>query len=413
MQILNVDTVRRKPIGIFFFGMLVALVFFTVIMPNSFQVATAIVMFGSAFVCLFYISKTDISSRFLIFLYLSFCVTLLYLVVGVMNLAPNKAVLQVFYIYMVSPFLWFVILTFLIVHFGDKKIINFFIPIAWVCCFSCFVFFYLFEKYGSKSVSLFIENANLNTKDGYSGATMHVYGSLVFLAGGFFSAPEVIKNKILMVLTLIILSIAAVTSGRTALIVSIFIGLFVFLFFSSGSNSIKVKIGFVFSLLLVVITVIYISSFFRGIDFFYVMNVVTDKVFSGGGIERTVQTEKLIESFSNSYGLGVGHGVGIDYIRNPDFPWRYETIWIATLHRVGFLGALIYFMPFAVYLVLTFFKLFKCGLNLSERFFLGAFLCAFAASNTNPYLEGVTFQWMYVFPVLAFFLRNRELGFYK
>lgn len=413
MRISNKGVVKIKSLGVLFISMLLALVFFTVIMPNSFQALTVLSMLGCAFLSLFYISKSDISNKFLIFLYLSSCVTLIYLTIGLINSAPVEAVPQVLYIYIVSPFLWFLILTVLIVSLGEKKIISFFIPIAWLCCFSTLIFFYLFERYGASSVYFFIENANLNTNDGYSGATMHVYGSLIFIVGGFFSTPEAIKNKILMVFTLIILALVAIASGRTALIISMFIGFFVFLFFSSGGVSLKVRMGFLVLFLLVVIVVIYVASTFRGIEISYVMDVTIDKVSSGGGSLRSVQADKLIESFSDSYGLGVGHGVGLDYIRNNMFPWRYETIWQATLHRVGILGALVYFLPFAFYMGSTFLKFFKQGLTVPERFFLGGFVCVFAASNTNPYIEGFTFQWMYILPVLALLLRNKKLDFYK
>lgn len=408
MAALSKGSINRKPVGIFFVCMLLVLALFTVILPNSVQIATAVAMIFCAFISFFYIEKTDVSAKYSLFIYLNVFVTLIYLFVGVTNSAPNEAVRQVFIIYIISPVLWFLILTVLLTRFGEKKLISFFIPMAWLCCFSVLIFFYLYENYGASSVSLFKENANINTNDGFSGANMHVYGSLIFISGGFFAAPDVVKNKLIMMFTLAVLVFAAITSGRTALIISLFIGFFVFLSFSSSSSiSFKARLGVMISLMLGVFLVIYVGSVFRNIDIHIIMDIVTDKISSGGGTERSIQSKKLVESFFDNYGIGVGHGIGVDYIRSYSFPWRYETVWWATLHRVGIVGSTIYLMPFVFYLVATFLKFIKKGLSSSERFLLGGFLCAFAASNTNPYLEGVPFQWMYILPVLALLIRSK------
>lgn len=400
---------NKKSFGFISMGVFCILTFFTVIMPNSFQVATAVTMVVSALASTLYVSMSDISIKFFLFMLLNISLTLLYLLVGIINLAPEEAVKQVIIIYIISPILWFFILTALLTRLNEKSIISSFIIVAWLCCFSVFIFFYLFEKFGASAVSFFIENPNIDTSEGYSGATMHVYGSLIFIVGGFFAAPEVIRHKAVMFSTLVLLALTAITSGRTALIISIFLGLLIFLFFSSH-KAISRKYKVALSLLILVATafVIYLVSEFRGLDISYLMNAIIDKLSSGGGSERANQAQELIHSAFDSYGLGRGHGIGVDYIRSEDFPWRYENLWWATLHRVGVLGSIIYVAPFLYYMFSTLAISINRGLSSFEKFLFGGFICVFVASNTNPYLEGVAFQWMYMLPVLALLIRDKK-----
>ena len=386
----------------------VVLAFFTIVMPNSFQIATALIMILCTVIAFFYISASDISIKFISFMILNILITLTYLLVGVINMAPEEAIKQVVIIYIVSPFLWFVILTALLTRMSSEKIIKTFIYIAWSCCFAVILFFYLFKNFGPESVSLFSENSNLDIRDGYSGATIHVYGSLIFIVGGFFAAPELIKNKLLMFATLTVLALAAITSGRAALIISIFIGFLIFLFFSSNKIiSIKSKITFLFFIFFISSLVIYLAFKFVGLDISYIATIIGEKITSGGGEERANQSQELLRSAFDNYGIGRGHGIGIDYIRSEEFPWRYESIWWATLHRVGVLGSFIYVASFIYYIFSTLINSTTRGLTSFEKFLFGGFMCIFAASNTNPYLEAIPFQWMFMLPILALMIKSK------
>jgi hypothetical protein len=39
-----------------------------------------------------------------------------------------------------------------------------------------------------------------------------------------------------------------------------------------------------------------------------------------------------------------------------------------------------------------------------HKFLFSAFMAAFIASNTNPYIEAFAFQWMYTIPLVALFV---------
>lgn len=381
---------------------------FCLILPNSFQVLSAVCLIFGAFLAVTYYKSLQFNRQYLFFIYLSVIITTLYLLVGVANQAPNLALIQVATIYIISPILWFLLLTLVLTYLGQDRLIKNLIWVTWICCISSFIFFYLFETFGADAVVLFKEDANIDTRDGYSGATLHVYGTLIFLGGAFFAAPDIIKNKLIMLTTLAVIALTAITSGRTALILSLLIGISIFLCLPSKDSS-TFKNRFITITILTISTflVSYIATTLRNIDIYYIIEVSLNKISSGGGRARADQTQQLLESFFNNYALGSGHGVGVDLIRSDKFPWRYEAIWFATLHRVGILGTLIYLLPFIYYLTHVLRKITQKCLSINERFFLGGFISAFVASNTNPYLEGISFQWMYILPYLAFFFRRK------
>lgn len=345
-------------------------------------------------------------------MYLSILVTIAYMIVGTVNGAPDEAITQVIIIYIASPLLWFITLSAALRTIGEDNIIEILKPITLLCAASVGAFFFLFLHYGAESVYFLKENANVNTAEGYSGANMHVYGSLIFLTGAFFSATDKLKNVLFKIIMLGVLFICAITSGRSALILAAPLGLAIgFLLPEKKLRAVPApKKTKLYAVLSIVVGVIIISAFLH-IDLLLIIEMFFDELLSGGGSARSEQSIALIEGAAASYGLGAGHGIGVDYIRSYDYPWRYESIWLATLHRTGVIGAIIYSLPATIYIFGTLKKSINQGLSSSERFFFGGFICIFLASNTNPYIEAVPFQWMYILPVVAFFMRenNRKI----
>jgi len=200
------------------------------------------------------------------------------------------------------------------------------------------------------------------------------------------------------------------TSGRAALILSIPIGIFVFIL---SRTSIRVRgrsvlLGFLAVLLGSVVFWMFMSHFDLSIA--DTMNKVLDKLARGGGSARSDQATALLASISRQYGVGAGHGIGVDVVRSVDSPWRYELIWMATLHRVGVLGALVYAAPFLVYTLEASLALVQKRLPTHQRFLFGGFLAAFLASGTNPYIEGFALQWMFIIPMVEWYGSNARAG---
>lgn len=314
--------------------------------------------------------------------------------VGVNSGAPSEAVEQILIIYIISPLLWICTLAALTQTLGVDKLINWLMFLAFLCCLSVALYFYFFLTYGAETVTFFNEkHANVNTSEGYVGASMNVYGSLIFLCGAFFSAPEVIKNSMVRIVLLGSLAICALTSGRSALIGSVFIGAFLNFCFSYSARhsaqrrlrspavalvtgAIGVSIAF---LLLVMLTEASLGV---------ILGKFFEELFAGGGDVRTEQTAALLQATIESYGLGSGHGIGIKLIRSNEYPWRYESVWFATLFRVGLIGSLVYLAPIVFYLYRVFLLIKARDLTRRQVYVFRLCLCLYLGKHQSLYRSG-------------------------
>lgn len=389
--------------------LIVVVLFFSVVFPNVLKPVVVTFMFLSFLLSLPYIKvRSELKVFYLMFLF-SALVTIFFICLGLHNGAPENSVLLVTFIYIISPLLWLVILTFFVQYFTYDKIVSLLVLFSILGCISVAVYFYLFLNYGPSSVSFFESGTNVNmNSDGYSGAIMHVFGSLIFLGGGFFFYPNVIKSLNVKFFILLIIFLTMVFAGRTALTLAIVLSSFMFFTVLSVKFVLNryssIKFFFIITLtIFVFFSLIIVIREFSGVDFLYIASVFFDKSMSGGGGARVEQASALFEGIENSFVLGKGHGVGVDYIRSDDFPWRYELVWIATVLRVGFIGAFIYSIPYMFYLFIFFKRMKGSQLTSLDKFFFGSWVAVFLASNTNPYIEAFSFQWMFIMPLVFLF----------
>lgn len=399
----------RKMVQVTFILVTFVLLLLSVVVPNSAQNVTAVTMMASFLLAL---PLTQLNPYLMRLGFLYICgvfVTLFYLLVGTLNGAPQIAVQQIIIVYILSPLMWMFITAALMQTLGIEKLIRWFAVLAFISCLSVALFFYLYINLGPDSVSFFKENSNLNLADGNAAAIMFVYGSLIFLCGAFFSTPELIGNFFSRTVLLVSLTIAALTSGRSALILSIPLGLFLGLLLPSKKlmpgtkRSSQKKFAKNIVIVLVTFSALNLLAHVSGLDFYRILDLFFDELFSGGGSARSEQTAALIDGSLNTFGRGAGHGVGVNYIRSDDFPWRYESVWIATIFRVGLIGSLIYLLPFLWYSIIIV-KLAKIRqLTVCHKFMFSGLVCVFIAANTNPYIESFIFQWMYVIPLVSLF----------
>ena len=400
------------------YGFLLIVLFLLVsVIPNSLNITSGVIL-AITFILAIFLVKWSRSLKKIIGLYLSsMFVTIIYMLVGVNNDAPSIALVQVFIIYIVAPFFWIVTITVMFDLFAFKALIHWATFYTILSIISVAIFFYLFLNYGEESVLFFIKEPNINLQDGFAAATLHVYGSLIFFSGAFFSAPKIIKRNIIRYILLASLALCGLTSGRSALIIAIFIGIFLGIVHGEYGNIKNANISSNFTgKILSLFGIILVASFF----YFYIammseinLTVIADnfinKLLSGGGSERSEQAEALAHSVWNSFGLGAGHGIGVSSLRSEEFPWRYELIWLATLHRVGILGSIVYAIPF-VYCVSRFVADWRRKkISETDLFVFSGFIAALVASATNPYIEAFSFQWMYICPLVYFFVKKQQL----
>jgi hypothetical protein len=389
------------------------LMFLSVVIPNSLQVPTA----GMLLIC-FLLSlpqfKMTRGLRTVFGFYLcSVAVTVVYIAVGLTHGAPWSAVAQVLTIYIASPLLWIVVASALCEVLGEERLAGWFIWLAFLSCMSVAVYFVLYATGGAVAVSFFIKVGNVNLQKGYAAATMHVYGSLIFLCGGFFSSPEVVRNKLVRVLLLSSLFVCAITSGRSALILSMPVGLLLGLLLTPRTAGYSRRILLPMKALRVTVPTAlaaviagYAIGKFSSIHLAVVFQSFVDKLSAGGGSGRTGQAGALFNGILDSNGFGVGHGIGVSYIRSFEYPWRYELVWLATILRVGIVGACVYASVFIFYIARVVKEAAHRRLTVSSKFMFCGFIAAFVASNTNPYIEAFTFQWMYIIPIVTFFIER-------
>lgn len=383
------------------------LLLLSVVIPNSLQKLTAVVMV-ICFTLSIKITKFNADLVKLGYLYVfGVFVTLFYLIVGVLNGAPNLAVQQIVVVNILSPLLWMGICAGLVQTVGAEKLVRWFVFFSVLSCLTIVLYFYLFINFGPDAVTFFKEDGNVSFGEGNAAAIMFVYGSLIFICGGFFSTPGLIANPVYRGAFLGMLALAAVTSGRSALVLSIPLGLLMGWLLSSSarvfvSSQVRVR-GFRNFLIILVIAlpVVYGVSNYFDIDITKIFDGFTTELLSGGGSERAEETLALLNGSISNYLLGAGHGIGVAYSRNAEFPWRYETVWVATLFRVGIIGSMIYLLPFIWYTkkIVGLARLHE--LPNEQKFMFSGFVCVFVATNTNPYIESFVFQWMYVLPIVA------------
>jgi len=395
-----------------FTGVAFVLLLLTVVVPNSLPVPTAAVM-GLAFLLAVPGMRFTLGFKNLLALYAcSAMVTVIYLVVGGMHGAPFIGLVQVAAVYIVTPFLWIIIADGLRRAIGVERIIDWFIVLSLLCALSVALFFYLYLTRGAAAVEFFFQGANLNLNEGFAGATMHVYGSMIFLCGGFFSSPELIKRRTLRFALLAMLLIAAITSGRSALILSIPMGACLGWMLSSRTTEHRGKPAIVRFMqygvpsLVALIVALYVLEAYTQVRVSAVLNIVFNKLASGGGTERTEMSRSLYAAILDNGGLGSGQGVGVNYVSDPIHPWRYEVVWIASIFRVGLLGAFIYVLPFLIYVLGVAKLAIDRRLPAHHKFLFSGFVCAFLATNTNPYVEAFSLQWMYVFPLVMWYVEH-------
>ncbi|WP_439669550.1 O-antigen ligase domain-containing protein [Cupriavidus necator] len=391
----------------------VALFFLSTVIPNALQGATAAAMIFCATLALPYIRPSH-KLKLLLILYLLCClVTVFYIFVGTSAGAGGEAVQQTVVIYILSPLLWILIISGLTSLLDEETFRRWTIVFTTLCIASVPLFFYLYLQGHEEAVQFFIKEANVDLNDGNVAATIHVYGSLIFLSGGLFAAPGLVRGYLSRVLLLSALAVVAITSGRSALMLSIPAGLLLGLMLNSRINPSTATsprgrgARSVFHTSLVVSAILLgMAMAFDNISLTHIFATVIEKLTTGGGPARSEQFDALMEGVARHWALGSGHGIGVSYLRNEDYPWRYELVWVASLLRVGAIGSLIYLLPFLMYIIVFLNQWAHRRVTELDVFMFGGFMTAFLATNTNPYIEAFTFQWIYILPVA--YLVNRQ-----
>ncbi|WP_156437761.1 MULTISPECIES: hypothetical protein [unclassified Sphingomonas] len=384
-----------------------------VVVPHSFQEATAALLLLTAIASLLIVRKAAYLDTMLMLYFCGVVVTAFYIWIGYSSGAPREAVNQTLIVYILAPLIWLLIGTAMFQQMGTTRPVRLLVLLTWVAVLSVAAFFYAFLTFGKESVQFLSEDVNVNVARGYSGANILVYGSLIFLSGAFFAQPTLVRNRFLRMLLPLALVVCALTSGRSALILAVPVGFVTGVVLRArvgltdeDGNSESVFWPTVLLGVLSLLAVVLIDVALDTVDLQVVIGEFIDELQSGGGALRTEQVVALWDGVEESWGLGVGHGIGVRYLRSDLFPWRYEVIPLASLLRVGFIGTLVYASVFVVYGALLFRRVAEKLLRPEDIYMAGGFTASAMAMFTNPYIESFIFQWMYFLPVLSLGIRR-------
>jgi hypothetical protein len=246
-------------------------------------------------------------------------------------------------------------------------------------------------------ISIFISNPNIDQITGL-GFTLHVYGSLIFFALSIIPSLFYIKKKSFKIIYVFSFIIAAVLSGRTALVLFVVLGLSVTIFYLKNFNFKPINI-FVTTFLIIALGNYSYIQYKQNFDtdiVDYLTGTHLQKIKDSGGDERSIQTAQIYAQIIE-YPFGSGF-VTLNIIRNELKTYNYEVLILAVLMRFGILT----FFLIILSLSNSFINLFEKRLYKKEfrDFFILGFLAIIISSFTNPYLESFFFQWMYFAPLI-------------
>jgi hypothetical protein len=408
MQVGNASS-RRRPLDLLdrvFLAAAGLLAFNAVVIPNAVRLLSIPMLLLAALAAAPRVRwSVDVAALF----GLTSLVTMFYTAIGVARGHPD-AFVQLMFVYLVSPLLWMVVLGRAFDLLGPIRVTRVVVALGFMATLSVFAFFIAFFTIGADGLIWLIAEPNVRISEGTVGAAMHVFGSMMFFAGSCFAASKFIRHRTFRVFMLVCLVLATVLSGRSALFLAVLLGILSGLVVRFHAGALR---GRDVAALAVVAVLFAASSVLLAdameFDLGTVFSAVIEKLMEGGGDERSAQWASLVEGIQDSHALGAGHGVGVSVVRDPDYPWRYELLWVATVFRVGLVGALIYAMPAAWVVIRFAIEYVRRHGDPLPVFYLTGLLAALLGAATNPYFESFDFQWMLVLP-LAYFDHQRRMS---
>lgn len=351
----------------------------------------------------------EIGPRVAPFIVVSVLINVAYIAIGSMRGAPLIGSIQAMLVFIAAPIGWMCIGSAIRQRFTEVDIYKLFERAAIASCVSVAIFFTLFLVVGREAAAIFVTNPNVLIAEGSVSATMHVYASLIFLSAFVLAIPDIYRKGPVQFVVPLVVIVAAVTSGRSALLVACVVGIAVGLALrpfirstahggAAGGKVIRIVLFSVLfgGLLLVVVSALGVVDLAQVYDEFVV------EVLSGGGVERVTQYESLLNGIEQTGGLGAGHGIGVNYVRDFEYPWRYEIFALATLYRLGFFGFALSAVPFAYYLFRFIEATIKRQITELDLALFAAWLAMALAAFSNPYPESFIFQGFLFLPVLLF-----------
>ena len=238
-----------------------------------------------------------------------------------------------------------------------------------------------------------------------------LYPLILFLSKTNFISSN--KNwRFLCIASVVLSALAIMISGRRAIFIVALASSFFYLFFRTKDSTRNKIRGIVKTILLLgtVFLILYYVGKELGINSKALGNRIesafADEDEYGRSNARLLQMQSLFDGFLKNPIFGSGVGIGVDYIRSEERPWRYELSYNLLLYNAGIVGTILYFW--------SFFTIAKGLAKSAKSDAIGtalfvAYLCAIFANATNPYISSsFDFLWWVFIPL--YYINFTELN---
>ncbi len=375
-------------------ALLVLFSLLVVVVPNSFQ-TLSIALFVMLYLCIHFYTA-QLYDVYLILFW--FIISMLFL--GFILISPIALYFkaELIFKYIVSPLFWISIFSYIRKYYSINLIIVWLIKLSFLGSLSVLILYVIMSLGYVDFIKYFIKSPNIDSNSGF-GFTLHVYGSLAFFSLAMMPSMFYIKSNVLKVLYIFILVLAAILSGRTALLLTVALGLGLFVFYLSRFSFDYRKLLIV-GATSVVLSLLAYEQYLENFDVSIIevfRNDHIDKIRESGGEQRVSQSELILSQF---YKNPLGNGfVTLAILRNDIKSFQYEVLITAILMRFG----IITFLVICISILTNFSYLLirRRLINKNKRdFLLLGFMAIILLSFTNPYLESFCFQWMFIGPIV-------------
>lgn len=374
--------------------------FINIVFPNAFQIFSV----GLLILCNLFIafSKHGFGSVNLKLRLIWFILSILFSAYILVSDITGNDKLELFIRYIISPYLWINICNYTFKNYNSKKLLHSIFNLFIISSASVIILYVLTSMGYENITSLFISTVNINQSSGL-GFTLHVYGSMIFFSTAMFPILIISKKSVILKMILFfLLVISIILSGRTALYLSLFMSCMTFIVKYRKNYTINSKNIFFIICSLFIIYLLFVNFYQRFFDvnlFTYFEETHLAKIEEGGGSERSQQWAEITQAFYNN---PIGNGfISLNIIRDIERPYNFEMLIVITLMRFGIFVSLL--ILFSLKDILKYGRKFLGSKNyFADIMFLG-FFGIIIASFTNPYLESLSFQWMFFGPLIYFF----------
>ncbi|WP_282070215.1 O-antigen ligase family protein [Olleya namhaensis] len=372
--------------------------------------------------------KVDMSKSILILFINYIFLGVFFLVYGkIMGNAHENSLPYVTALYLVFPFVFFLLLNYIP---KTKKILKHIDVVFFLSAIGIAVvmFFAILEKKNQlPSFLLFlvepVNNVDLRTVKDVVKINFNGISSLVFLFPYTFALFVLVENKnfkqnLTYLIVLALSGYAVFVSGRRALIIIFMFSIVATLLFKqlySFNIKFKIKKKFLYIGFIIFIGVLPFINYEKTLKSInstlsFALNINYHKDSSSSDSERTKQAKSFAKHIMRKPVLGYGHGASMEeLVRSKKKPWRYELSYLDIIYHSGMLGFIFYSLG-PIWIILSLWNIIKRKKEYSVKAFaiLIGFTSILISYTSNPYLNAFDIQWVIYFPLLFINIVYRE-----